>query len=166
MVTNTKVERKNDHFLDLLERMKAFNSELKKERKFEPHHRSLLAKTVIDNSNNRQKMTDIKNSKKDSLIETSDERNDVKTLKTTFTESKEDGHIMQQKSGMIEVEKEISPIEIMQEEDDVERQENNDKKDGIVMERKIYIEAKGKNPSAIEIIQKKNLDIIDKDKNK
>ena len=35
-----------------------------------------------------------------------DERNELKTLKTTLTESKEDGHIMQQKSGMIEVEKE------------------------------------------------------------
>ena len=88
--------------MDLLERMKALNSE----REFEPHHRSPLAKTMIDNWNNRQKMTDIKNSKKDNLIETSDERNDVKILKTTLTESKEDGHIMQQKSGMIEVEKE------------------------------------------------------------
>ena len=56
--------------------MKALNSE----REFEPHHRSPLAKTMIDNWNNRQKMTDIKNSKKDNLIETSDERNDVKTL--------------------------------------------------------------------------------------
>ena len=82
--------------------MKALNSE----REFESHHRSPLAKTMIDNWNNRQKMTDIKNSKKDNLIETSDERNDVKILKTTLTESKEDGHIMQQKSGMIEVEKE------------------------------------------------------------
>ena len=54
----------------------------------------------------------------------------------------------------------------MQEEDDIERQENNNKKDGIVMERTTRIEAKGKNPSAIEIIQKKNLDIIDKDKEK
>ena len=36
----------------------------------------------------------------------------------------------------------------------------------IVMERTTQIEAKGKNPSAIEIIQKKNLDIIDKDKEK
>ena len=53
----------------------------------------------------------------------------------------------------------------MQEEDDIERQENNNKKDGIVMER-TCIKAKGKNPSAIEIIQKKNLDIVDKDKEK
>ena len=125
MITNTKVERKNDHFLDLLERMKAFNSELKKERKFEPHHRSLLAKTVIDNWHHRQKnnlvstdisinMTDIKNSKKDSLIETIDERIDIKTLKTTLTDSKEDSHIVQKKLGMIEVEKERSPTEIIQ----------------------------------------------------
>ena len=82
--------------------MKALNSE----REFEPHHRSPLAKTMIDNWNNRQKMTDIKNSKKDNLIETSDERNDVKILKTTLTESKEDGHIVQNKPEMIEVEKE------------------------------------------------------------
>ena len=52
----------------------------------------------------------------------------------------------------------------MQEEDNIQRQENNNKKDGIVMERITHIEAKGKNPSAIETIQKKNLDIIDEDK--
>ena len=43
-ITSTKVERKNDSFLDLLERMKALNSKLEKEREFEPHHRSPLAK--------------------------------------------------------------------------------------------------------------------------
>ena len=69
-ITNTKV-RKNDSFLDLLERIKNLNSELEKEREFEPHHRSPLAKTMIDNWHNRQKnnlastnrlinMTDIK----------------------------------------------------------------------------------------------------------
>ena len=98
-------------------------------------------------------MTDIKNSKKDSLIETINERNDIKTLKTTLIDSKEDSHIVQKKFGIIEVEKERSPIEIMQKEDDIERQENNNKKDDIVMERTTRIEAKGKNPSAIEIIQ-------------
>ena len=88
-IKSTKVERKNDSFLDLLERMKALNSKLEKEREFEPYHRSPLAKTMIDNWHNRQKnnlvttnisinMADIKNSKKDSLIETIDERNDVK----------------------------------------------------------------------------------------
>ena len=88
-ITNSKVERKNYNFLDLLERMKALNLKLEKEREFESHHRSPLAKTMIDNWHNRQKnnlasadrlinMTDIKNSKKDSLIETIDERNDVK----------------------------------------------------------------------------------------
>ena len=75
-ITNTKVERKNYNFLDLLERMKVLNSKLEKEREFEPHHRSPSAKIVTDNWHNRQKnnlvstdisinMTDIKNSKKD-----------------------------------------------------------------------------------------------------
>ena len=49
MGVNTRVERKNDSFLDILERMKALNLELEKEREFEPHHRSTLAKTMINN---------------------------------------------------------------------------------------------------------------------
>ena len=73
---------------------------------------------------------------------------------------------MQKKSGMIEVEKENSPIEIMQEKDDIERQKSNSKKDGLIMERTTHRENNGKNPSAIEIIQKKKLDIIDEDKEK
>ena len=104
-ITNTKVERKNGSFLGLLEKMNTLNSKLEKEREFESHYRSPLAKTIIDNWRNRQKnnlvstnisinMTYIKNSKKDSLIETIDERNDVKTLKTTLTNSKEDNHIV------------------------------------------------------------------------
>ena len=104
-ITNTKVERKNGSFLGLLEKMNALNSKLEKEREFEFHYRSPLAKTIIDNWRNRQKnnlvstnisinMTYIKNSKKASLIETIDERNDVKTLKTTLTNSKEDNHIV------------------------------------------------------------------------
>ena len=119
---------------------------------------------MIDNWHNRQKnnlvstgisihMTDIKNNKKDNLIETIDERN-------------EDSHVVQKKSRMIEVKEERSPTKIMQEEDDIERQENKNKKDGIVKERTTRIEAKGKSSSAIEIIQKKNLDIIDKDREK
>ena len=162
-IINTEVERTNDSFLDLLERMKTLNSKLEKEREFEPHHISPSVKTVIDNWHNRQKnnlvstdisihMTNIKNNKKDSLIETIDEIN-------------EDSHIVQKKSRMIEVKEERSPSEIMQEEDDIERQENKNKKDGIVEER-TCIEAKGKSSSAIEIIQKKNLDIIDKDREK
>ena len=98
-------------------------------------------------------MIDIKNNKKDNLIETIDERN-------------EDSHVVQKKSRMIEVKEERSPTKIMQEEDDIERQENKNKKDGIVKERTTCIEAKGKSSSAIEIIQKKNLDIIDKDREK
>ena len=38
-------------------------------------------------------MTDIKNGKKDSLIKTKDEQNNLKTLKTTLTEKKESSAI-------------------------------------------------------------------------
>ena len=65
---------------------------------------------------------------------------------------------------MIEVEKVRSSIEIMQKKDDIERQENNNRKDSIVMERTTPIETIQKNPSAI--IQKNKLDIIDEDKEK
>ena len=54
----------------------------------------------------------------------------------------------------------------MQEEDDIERQKSNNKKDDLIMERTTRIEDKEKNPSAIETIQKKNLDIINEDKKK
>ena len=67
-------------------------------------------------------MTDIKNSKKDSLRETIDEGNDVKTLKTTLTDSKEDSHIVQKKLGMIKVEKERTPIDIKEE---IEKEREN-----------------------------------------
>ena len=67
-----------------------------------------------------------------------------------MADSKEDSHIVQKKSGMIEVES--SPIEIMQEEDDIERQKSNNKKDDLIKERTTCIENKGKNPNAIDII--------------
>ena len=62
------------------------------------HHRSPLTKTVTDNWNNRQKMTDIKNSKKCSVIETIDERNDShmvhkKSLINTKVERKNDSFL-------------------------------------------------------------------------
>ena len=64
-ITNTKVEKKNGSFLDLLERMKALNSE----REFEPHYRSPLTKTMIDNwQNERNSVIEnqlINNSRKD-----------------------------------------------------------------------------------------------------
>ena len=42
------VERKNDSFLDLYERLKALNSPLKNESEFEPHYRASSTKTMID----------------------------------------------------------------------------------------------------------------------
>ena len=74
------VERKNDSFLDLYERLKALNSPLKNEREFEPHHRSSSTKTMTDNwyiNNNRKdetglqtlKATDIRVDRKTNPIE-------------------------------------------------------------------------------------------------
>ena len=54
------VEKKNDSFLNLYERLKALNSPLKNEREFEPHHRSSSAKAMTDNwhiNNNRKDET-------------------------------------------------------------------------------------------------------------
>ena len=52
-ITNTKVGRKNDSFLELLKKMKALN--LEKEREFEPYHKSPLVKIMKNNWHNRQK---------------------------------------------------------------------------------------------------------------
>ena len=66
---NTKVERKNDSFLDLRERMKTLNLESEKEREFEPHHRSPLSKTMTNywhnERNNVLENWHINNSRKD-----------------------------------------------------------------------------------------------------
>ena len=68
---DSSVERKNDSFLDLYERLKALNSPLKYGREFEPHHRlfefephhrSSSTKTMTDNwhiNNNRKDETDL-----------------------------------------------------------------------------------------------------------
>ena len=97
-------DRKNDSFLDLLERMKALNSKLEKEREFEPHHRSPLAKTMTDNWHNERNsvIENCHNSRKDGRELKATERpiaitykdnkkdnknHDLKDLKTTFTAS-------------------------------------------------------------------------------
>ena len=74
------VEKKNDSFLDLYERLKALNSPLKNEREFEPHHRLSSTKTMTHNwhiNNNRKdetglqtlKAIDIKVDRKIDLVE-------------------------------------------------------------------------------------------------
>ena len=54
------VERKNDSFLDLYERLKALNSPLKNERDFEPQYRSSSTKTMTDswyiNNNSKEEI--------------------------------------------------------------------------------------------------------------
>ena len=161
---STTVERKNDSFLDLYERIKALSSE----REFEPHHRLALTKTMTDNWHNEKNSVienwHINSSRKDDRELKATERSIAITYKDNkkdFDERKDYSHVVQK---MIEVEKVRSSIEIMQKKDDIERQENNNRKDSIVMERTTPIETIQKNPSAI--IQKNKLDIIDEDKEK
>ena len=96
--------------MDLLERMKALNSE----REFEPHHRSPLAKSMINNWHNERNsvIENCHNSRKDGrelkaierpiaitykdnkkYYEKDNKNHDLKDLKTTFTEMKNNSHI-------------------------------------------------------------------------
>ena len=119
-------------------------------REFEPHHRSPLRKTMIDNWPNERNIViknwHINNSRKDDRELQATKRPiaiSYKDNKEDFDERKDYSHIVQK---IIEVEKVRSSLE---------RQENNNRKDDI-------IETIQKNPSAI--IQKKKLNIIDEDK--
>ena len=57
-------------------------------------------------------MTDIKNGKKDSIIKTKDEQNNLKTLKTTLTKKKESSaiEIIQKKLDIMDEDKEKGMI--------------------------------------------------------
>ena len=115
------VEKKNDSFLDLYERLKALNSPLKHEREFESHHRSSSTKTMTDNwhiNNNRKdktglqtlKATDIRVDRKTNPIEErvtriEDKRKDfikekstIESVKDIINENKERGTI---RKGMV-----------------------------------------------------------------
>ena len=117
------VERKNDSFLNLYERLKALNSPLKNEREFEPQHRSSSAKTMTDNcyiNNNSKeeidknlqtlKATDIRVDRKTNPIEESttrieDRRKDlikekstIESVRVIINEDKERGKI---RKGMV-----------------------------------------------------------------
>ena len=150
--------------MDLLEKLKVLNSE----REFELHHRSPLTKTMIDNwHNERNSVIEnwyINSSRKYDRELKAIERPIIiayKDNKKDFDKRKDYSYVVQK---MIEVEKVRNSIEIMSEKDDIEGQENNNRKDGIVMETTTCIETIQKNPSAI--IQRKKLVIIDEDKEK
>ena len=98
---------KNDSFLDILERMKALNSE----REFEPHHRSPLTKTMTDNQHNERNSVienwHINSSRKDDRELKATERPIAITYKDNkkdFDDRKGYSHVVQK---MIEVEKEV-----------------------------------------------------------
>ena len=91
-----KIERQNDTIvkIEAIHKKIDITGDIERERQ-----RSTLVELVNKGwTNNSPK-------KNESLKEKIDERNDIKTLKTTLTNSKEDSHIVQKKSGMIVVEK-------------------------------------------------------------
>ena len=126
---STTVERKNDSFLDLYERIKALNSE----REFEPHHRLALTKTMIDNWHNE----------KNSVIENwhINSRKDDRELKTILAEKNQNSSIKimqykednkkdfdKRKDYSQEVQKMIDVVKVRS---SIERQEDNNSKDDI-----------------------------------
>ena len=117
------VERKNDSFLDLYERLKALNSPSKHEREFELHHRSSSTKIMTDscyiNNNSKEeidrnlqtlKATDIRVDRKTNPIEENtthieDKRKDpiketspIESVRSIMNEGKERGKI---RKGMV-----------------------------------------------------------------
>ena len=129
-ITYTKVERKNDSFLDLLERMKALNSE----REFESLHRTPLTKPMINNWHDRPKNNNNNNNNNnknfistDKLINmtgrTSDERNDLKNNKDSLIETSDERSMEKQSN------KETSSMQNMRKKMDEKENKNQDLKD-------------------------------------
>ena len=170
----TKVERKNDSFLDLLERMKALNSPLEKEREFEPHHRSPLAKTMTDNWHNKRNSV-IENWHINSRKDDRELKATNKPIAITYKDNKKDfGKDDLKKEGLKTIltqKKQNSSIEIMQYKDDTKRTTRIEDK-GIVKEMIERMERQSKKEtSSIRAICKKidigkdiEKDMIEKEK--
>ncbi|KAL0001319.1 hypothetical protein SO802_015100 [Lithocarpus litseifolius] len=118
--------------MDLYERIKALNSPSRKEREFEPHHRSLSTQTMTNNWHNR---------KIDNLVSTDRITNII--YKNKEKDSKKDDFKNKDFRPLVTDNKDC--IEIVQQNNDTEKQ---DKKANIV----------------VESMQKKKLDIMDKEK--
>ena len=163
------LERKNDSFLDLYERLRALNSPLKNEREFEPHHRSSSTKTMTDNwhiNNNRKdetglqtlKATDIRVDRKidpvkDRITRIKEkienfikERSNIDSVRDTINEDKERDKI---KKGMVK--------------ETLEKFERPNSKDKEVIRRKLDIKdeidkVNNSNDSLKEMMKKHNND--------
>ena len=127
-IINTRVEKKSDSFLDLLERLKSLNLE----REFESYHKSPLTKTMTDNWHNERNSVienwHINSSRKDDrklkaterpiAITYKDNKKDYEKdnknheLKDLFTENKDNSHIeiVQDKLDIIDGDKEKGMI--------------------------------------------------------
>ena len=89
---DSSVESKNDNFLDLYERLKALNSPLKKESKFEPYLRSSFTKTVTDGcyiSNNKKEVIHRRLDIKDEIEKVNNSNDSLKEMMEKHNNNKE-----------------------------------------------------------------------------
>ena len=161
------VERKNDRFLDLLEKLKALNLE----REFEPHHRSPLTKIMIDNWHNKRNSViekwHINSSRKDDRELKAIERPMAITYKDNKIDIGKDDLKKEGLKTILTKKKQNCSIEIMQYKK-YNKKDFDERKDySHVVQKMIEVEKEvKKEKSSIEIIQKKKTDIIDEDKEK
>ena len=161
------VERKNDGFLDLLEKLKVLNLE----REFEPHHRSPLTKIMIDNWHNKRNSViekcHINSSRKDDRELKAIERPMAITYKDNKIDIGKDDLKKEDLKTILTKKKQNSSIEIMQYKK-YNKKDFDERKDySHVVQKMIEVEKEvKKEKSSIEIIQKKKTDIIDEDKEK
>ena len=161
------VERKNDRFLDLLEKLKALNLE----REFEPHHRSPLTKIMIDNWHYKRNSViekwRINSSRKDDRELKATERPMAITYKDNKIDIGKDDLKKEGLKTILTKKKQNSSIEIMQYKK-YNKKDFDERKDySHIVQKMIEVEKEvKKEKSSIEIIQKKKTDIIDEDKEK
>ena len=152
--------------MDLYERIKALNSPLEKEREFEPHHRSPLAKTMADNWHNKRNSVNenwhINSRKDDGELKATN-----RPIAITYKDNKKDiGKDDLKKEGLKTIlteKKQNSSIEVMQYKEDNKKDFDERKDYSHVVQKMIEVE---KERNSIEIIQKKKVGIIDEDKEK
>ena len=162
------VERKNDSFLDLYERLKALNSPLKNEREFEPHHRSSSTKPMTNscyiNNNKKEeidknlqtlKATDIRVDRKTNPIEERvtriedkrkdfiKERSTIESVRDIINEDKERDKI---RKGMVKETLESSNFERL----------NSEKKEVICRKLDEIDKVNNSNDSLKEMMEKHN----------
>ena len=163
------VERKNDSFLDLYERLKALNSPLKNERDFEPQYRSSSTKTMTDswyiNNNSKEEIDKTLQTLKVTNRKVDEETGPIKERVTRIKDKRKD--LIKERStiesvrDIINEDKERGKIRkgIVKETPEKFERQNGDKKE--VIRRKLDIKdeidkVNNSNDSLKEMVEKQN----------